>query len=343
MENTKVSNNKNIINLLMFSAILIFGMGLYKSKIKINFNTETLNNFSIIFLSMILEAIPFIIVGAFISSLIQIFISEDVIYRIIPKNIFWGTIAASIAGLFFPVCECAIVPICRSLIKKGVPISIATTFMLSVPIVNPIVLLSTYYAFLGNTYMIFIRAFMGIFVSILVGVIIGVLYEKNPIKDWNMVHNSECNCVNCNVSRYSSRSRLSEIVHGTSYELYNIGRFFIIGALLSSIMQTFVPKEKILAIGQGDLRSILVMMSLAFILSICSETDAFIARTFLGQFTIGSVIGFLVFGPMLDIKNTIMLFGNFKKRYAITLILLVVSMCFILSVICNIVSFMLIN
>ncbi|OOV50636.1 hypothetical protein B1A67_13200, partial [Clostridium botulinum D/C] len=106
-------------------------------------------NFCTIFTSILLEAIPFILIGSFISSLIQVFVSEEFVTRIIPKNKFLGLLLASLIGIVFPVCECTIVPITKKLIKKGVPLGVAFTFMLSVPIVNPIVLMSTYWSYVN--------------------------------------------------------------------------------------------------------------------------------------------------------------------------------------------------
>ena len=97
-----------------------------------------------IFISMVLEALPFILIGALISSLIQVYISEDIVKRFLPKSSFFSIIIAALLGLVIPICECAIVPIVRSLMKKGVPIAVALVFMLSAPLVNPIVIASTF-------------------------------------------------------------------------------------------------------------------------------------------------------------------------------------------------------
>ncbi|MBI4844996.1 MAG: permease [Candidatus Omnitrophica bacterium] len=110
-------------------------------------NNALIEEFTIILLSILLEAFPFVILGAFISSMLHLFVHERVIARFIPKNKFLGLFAASLMGIIFPVCECAIIPVMRRLIRKGLPFYIAVTFMCAVPIVNPIVLLSTYYAF----------------------------------------------------------------------------------------------------------------------------------------------------------------------------------------------------
>ncbi len=335
-----------------------------------------LEGFSTIFLSIILEAIPFVMIGAFVSSLIQIFVSEETISRIIPKNRWLGLIAASLMGFIFPVCECAIVPIMRRLMKKGVPLHIAVTFMAAVPIVNPVVLASTYYAFSGQIHMVFLRGWLGLTSAILIGHIIGIWQGKNnPMKENpslvhagcgcghhdhdHHVHSHDCGCHSeaeegvfdlmddsgCGhhhsyhgKQRTGVFSKISEIIEHTSLELYDVGKFLIMGAFISAMMQTFVARSYLLSIGQGQLTSIAVMLVLAFVLSLCSEADAFIARTFLGQFTTGSIVGFMIFGPMSDIKNTMMLMGTFKKGFVIRLTALMFAVCLMMALLVNFVG-----
>ncbi|MGV8982861.1 permease [Clostridium sp.] len=364
----------NTIKILIGIIVLLLGIYFAQSNAFIKLDLRVLNDFSTVFLSIIFEGIPFILIGALVSSIIQIFVSEEAITKIIPKNKFVGVLIASLVGLIFPVCECAIVPITRRLIKKGVPLSIAVTFMLSVPIMNPVVLLSTHYAFMGMSYMVIARAMFGMSGAIIIGLLIGVLHKDSPFKHQvvknargtrkakgdfehqtafsskstnhikhNHIHvdknNDNCSCGHTHShGKYNNKflRNIEEIITHTSAELYDIGRFFIMGVFLSTCMQIFIPKELILSIGGGVLSSIIVMMMLAFVLSVCSETDAFIARSFLGQFTSGSILGFLILGPMIDIKNTIMLCGSFKLSFVAKLIFLIIAICFILAVIANI-------
>jgi uncharacterized protein len=328
------------------------------------FTQSNLNNFSTILLSIILEGFPFIIIGALISSLIQVFVSEDTIRRIIPRNKFIGMLSMAFIGVLFPICECGIVPIARRLIKKGVPVNMAVTFMLSVPIVNPVVLLSTYYAFLGRPSMVVMRAAAGIVSAIIIGWLIDELNSGDALKKQLVsygggtlkvmkVHKQEehehnhhhhdhhdhnCDCGHSG-SEHDHKGIMAEVFGHASHELYDIGRFFIIGATLSSLMQTFIPKNYILQIGGGTLSSILTMMALAFLLSVCSETDAFIARTFAAQFTKGSILAFLIFGPMIDIKNTIMLTSSFNLRFVVKLIFLIFSVAFLVAVASNFIPY----
>jgi uncharacterized protein len=298
-------------------------------------NEDIFQNFSVIFISIILEALPFVMLGALISALIQVFISENTMAKLLPKNKFLGILAASLSGFIFPVCECAVIPIGRRLIKKGVPINMAVTFMLSVPIVNPIVLLSTYYAFHGRPYMVLIRGAGGLIIAMAIGTIMGLMEEnKSILKPSYLDYENICAC-GYNHSYRKQNSRLMEILHHTNTELYDIGKLLIFGAFISAAFQTLVAREQILHLGQHPVYAIIAMLLFAFLISLCSEADAFIASTFVGQFTIGSIAAFLILGPMIDIKNTLMLSSSFKKGFIVKLIFLIFIFCFAAGYIIN--------
>lgn len=355
--------HRNILGNIAIAFLGIVALYLWLNLVRMNENgvgrtTEwsLVEGFSTIFLSIILEAIPFIIIGAFVSTIIQIFVSPEFISRIIPKKRFIGLLAASLLGLVFPVCECAIVPIMRRLIKKGVPVHIAVTFMVAVPIVNPVVLASTAYAFPGASHMVLLRGFLGMGAAILIGHIVGVLQGGNDPMRANHDHNA-CGCghshhhdeVCCDEHEHGHEhehshqhrenagilGKIAEVIEHTSMELYDVGKFLIFGSFLAALMQTFISRRFILSIGQNSISSVVVMMLLAFVLSLCSEADAFVARTFLGQFTNGSIVGFLIYGPMIDIKNTIMLSGSFKVSFVVRLILVITVICFAAAMMVN--------
>lgn len=296
---------------------------------------DIFQNFSVIFISIILEALPFVMLGALISALIQVFISENTIERLLPKNKFIGIFAASLSGFIFPVCECAVIPIARRLIKKGVPINIAVTFMLSVPIVNPIVLLATYYAFHGRPYMVFIRGVGGLIIAMAIGTIMGLMEgNKSILKPSYLDYENICAC-GYSHSYKKQNSKFMEILHHTNIELYDIGKLLIFGAFISAAFQTLIAREQILYLGQHAVYSIIAMLLFAFLISLCSEADAFIANTFVGQFTLGSIAAFLLLGPMIDIKNTLMLSSSFKKSFIVKLIFLIFIFCFAAGYIIN--------
>lgn len=294
-------------------------------------------NFSVIFISIVLEALPFILLGSIISALIQVFVSENTIAKILPKNRFLGLLTASLSGLVFPVCECAIIPITRRLIKKGMPVGMAVSFMLAVPIVNPIVLLSTYYAFHSRPYIVFIRGGLGLIIAVLIGFIIDALqHNKETVRNFHGEHDNLCSCGHDHNHNHNHEgSKFMEVLHHTNEELYDIGKFLILGAFISAFFQTVISRDNILIVGEHPIYSIIAMMLFAYLISLCSEADAFIASTFAGQFTTGSIAAFLLLGPMIDIKNTLMLVSSFKKSFIAKLIFLIFTACFAAGVIIN--------
>lgn len=290
------------------------------------FNLEIFNAFISTFLSIIVEALPFILIGSFISAIIQLFIKEETIKKFLPKNKIMSILLAGFMGLFVPLCECAIVPIGRSLIKKGVPIGTTTTFMLAVPIINPVVLLSTYYAFSDNLNIVFFRGFGGVFIAIFIGLIMEALTKnKSVIKgDNDYFASCDCGCENFSL-RPNIFTNIKNLIDHTSKEFLDISRYFILGSLLASLVSVSISSLDINFENIIPTIGILIMMLLTFLLSLCSEADAFVAQGFISAFGTSGVTAFLILGPMLDLKNVILLLGAFKKRYVLYLSILTCS------------------
>lgn len=258
-----------------------------------------------IFISILIEAIPFILIGVILSGIIQMFVSEEMIARIMPKNRFLAVLFGALAGVLFPACECGIIPITRRLLLKGVPLHAGVAFMLTAPIINPIVLFSTYIAFGNRWSVVFYRGGLALAVSLIIGVILSYQF-----KDTQLLKPDE-------PGHHHHHGTLLQKLGGTLRhaidEFFSVGKYLIIGAFIAAAMQTYVKTSTLLAIGQNDVSSSLVMMGLAFVLSLCSEVDAFIASSFSSTFSLGSLIAFLVFGAMVDIKNLLMMLAAFKN------------------------------
>lgn len=277
-----------------------------------------------IFISIVMEAIPFVLIGVLISGFIQAFVKEKWMARIMPRNRYLATIFGCGIGLFFPSCECGIVPITKRLINKGMPLHAGIAFMLTGPIINPIVLFSTYIAFGNDWQMVGIRAGLSIAVAFSVSIILSFLFRELPFRIQNgqaaaaLEHSSEHLAIRIPVGK-----RLYEVVVHAIDEFFSVGKYLVLGAFIAACMQTFVPTSYLLHLGSNPVTSSLVMIALAFIISLCSEADAFIAASFRSTFTVGSLSAFLVFGPMIDIKNTLMLLGTYRGKFVVTLIALV--------------------
>lgn len=284
-----------------------------------------------VFLGIILQAVPFLLIGVLLSSAIQIFIPYGAIERRFPKSMSLGMLVAILGGFCLPVCDCASIPIFRSLVKKGIPIPVAVTFMTATPVINPVVILSTYYAFNGNMTIVVGRVGLGIISALLIGLIIGIWPPKGNVLSGGALDRLMCSC-GCyedaeSITTFSGKASL--FIRHSQAEFFNVGKYLVIGTFISSIFQTvgtgiFTSAQK----GAGLAISILLMMVMAFVLSLCSSSDAVVARSFANQFPMGAVMGFLVFGPMMDIKNVMMLSSGFTRRFICKLLFTAFIVCF---------------
>jgi uncharacterized protein len=277
-----------------------------------------------IFLSILIEAIPFVLVGVLIAGFIQIFISEEHIRRWIPKNKFLAIVMSCFVGALFPACECGIVPIVRRLVGKGVPLYAAVGFLLTGPLINPIVILSTYMAFGNDLRMAGLRMGVGFIAALVIALIIGMIFSSTPLK------NSVKESGNHLPRKASIFIRLDSMLKHSIDEFFDMGKFLIIGAFVAASVQTFLSVESLFLFGEGIVGSTIIMMGLAYFLSLCSEADAFIGASFRNLFPSSSILAFLIYGPMVDLKNTIMLFGVFHKRFVISLVVIITLVVFLL-------------
>jgi hypothetical protein len=287
-----------------------------------------IKNIAIIFLSIFFEALPFLLLGSIISSIIEKYVSNEKIASIIPKNPILGSLFGIFLGFFLPACDCAVIPITKRLIKKKVPINVAVSFMLASPIINPVVLLSTYYAFYSTNPKIFwARFILGILVSVVVSSILGLIFKddfvvKNSIEEIE----EECSCCH-----HHHENTFLEIVNHTMSDLFDVLKYMIFGALIASFVQVYMPRSVITVFNSNNYLSIVVLMLFAYLLSLCSTSDSFIGKSLINSFTKSSVVAYLLLGPMIDVKNTIVLVGNFKKKFTIYLIVLIFVVVFIIS------------
>ncbi|WHZ56933.1 permease [Metabacillus hrfriensis] len=283
-------------------------------------------NLNTIFLSIVLEAIPFILLGVFVSALIQSFVSEEMIQRFLPKNAIIALFPAALLGIIFPVCECAIVPIVRRLIKKGMPLHVGIVFLVAAPILNPVVFASTYYAFQSSKEIVYGRMGLAFVVSILVGFVVYLLFKNRDQLKWTR---EELVGRSAGAEPVKGGNKFKETLFHASDEFFEMGKYLILGAFIASVFQTFLDRSMLAELGSSYFLSPAIMMAFAYILSLCSEADAFVAASFGGTFTPGSLLAFLVFGPMVDLKNTIMLFAFFRVKFVAAFIGIVTAAVYV--------------
>ena len=313
-----------------------------------------------VFTGIVLQAVPFMLLGALLSSALYAFVPDRLLIKVFPKKYGIGFLTALFAGALFPVCECAAVPLIRSLIKKGVAMPIAVTFMLASPIVNPISIVSTLYAFPQQPSVAFYRLCFGLLIACAIGLLLLFYPEEKYLKEdfdkeptvqphslgdaaaafrlatGRSTQNSRSEPQSDNFDGITAESKVHRLqakvyalLMHTCSEFFTTGPFLILGAFITALIRAAVPQELFSITSGSAAGSLLVMMLFAFVFSACSTSDAFIARSFLNRFPSGSILGFLVYGPMMDIKNLFMLLSLFKKRFVIELTLIITAINFI--------------
>ncbi len=299
---------------------------------------ETIKNISIIFTSIFFESLPFLLLGAIISSIIETYVSNETMAKIIPKNKVLGSIVGVFLGFFLPACDCAVIPVSKRLIKKKVPLNVAVSFMLASPIINPVVLLSTYYAFYRTNPEIFwFRLLFGIVIALIIGIIIGIIFKDKRVIKNELIEEDEL-CCECGHDhkhehhhKHTFKNDFLSICKHTGNDFFEVVKYLMFGALIASIVQVMLPRNVLLVFDNNQVLSIIVLMLFAYLISLCSTSDSFIGKSLLSSFSKGSIMAYLLLGPMIDVKNTFVLLGNYKKSFVITLISLIFIIIFICS------------
>jgi uncharacterized membrane protein YraQ (UPF0718 family) len=216
--------------------------------------------------------------------------------------------AAAAAGIAFPVCECGSVPVARRLTRKGLAPSAAITFMLAAPVVNPVVIASTLVAYRGRDSMWLMvggRFVLGFVVAMAVGWVVGSRRSEDLLR---------ARAGEGDEPEEPGASRGRRFFGHLAGDVLFMGRYLVIGAVIAAAVQTLVPASVLDGVASLPVLSIVVMMALAFVMSLCSESDAFVAASFV-QFSPGAQLAFLVSGPMMDTKLSALYVGTFGRAF----------------------------
>lgn len=322
-----------------------------------------------IFFSLLVEALPFLLLGVLLSSALLAFVNERKLVAMMPRNAVLGALVGSCIGFLFPVCECGNVPVARRLLAQGVPSAVAIGFLLAAPTINPIVIWSTWVAFRDRPEMVIWRVILTLIIATIVGVIFGVQKDIRAMLHPKLVRsmpqlpdpktNEKSSSPLLGSGTYFLGTGqalalenaavmggdLSTLLLGTAQqsnrvvvfvdniirEIRELGGVLVLGSGIVAIIQTAVPRETIINLGQGTIVPILTMMVLALVVSICSTVDAFFALSFASMFTSGALLAFLVFGPTVDLKSIGLMLSVFRPRTVFYLFAITAQLTFLLT------------
>ena len=292
-------------------------------------SSEWREPFSIFFIAIVLEAVPFILMGAFLSGIMEIWLPPDLLPRLTKKAGPWGLPLIALAAPLFPVCECGVVMVVRGLLRKGLPLPHAIVYLLAAPILNPTVLASTYIAFQDWNYPI-ARALGGFFVALGAGFVFSLLPQDKLLKP-NAPSSLDTLDQDCGCGHDHGQppapgwlNRWGQAAGRVTSDFLDMLPYFLIGVTIASAMKTFIDPDALTELGEGEISGPLLMMTTSFVLSLCAEADAFVAASFI-EFSFPAVMSFLILGPMFDIKLLMMYRPIFTWRAVLLLAVLVWS------------------
>jgi len=289
-----------------------------------------------------MEAAPFLLVGSLIGAVIEVLIPEETLLRVIPRNPAGQVAAGLFAGMLLPTCECGIVPVAKRLLLKNVPPRAAIPYMMAAPVVNPVVIGSTLFAFQGDVTVVVLRVLLVAVPAVVLGFALGdatprIVLKQQPVtlKQFNDLeaghmhdHGHGCAC-GCGVVE---GNRFKAVLFHTGAEFLSMARFLVFGAVVAAGFKTFLPPEIVQAFAGNAWLAVSGLMLLAILLSICSEADAFVAASF-ASFPVSAKVAFMAIGPMVDLKLIPMFFAVFNKRVALALMVVPIVTVYAMSLV----------
>jgi hypothetical protein len=283
-------------------AVLLVLLVIFRNPIASLVSAPRLQTWTTVFVSVLVQAVPFLVFGVVLSAVIAVFVPRSFWAKALPKHPALAVPAAGLAGVVLPGCECGSVPIAGSLIRRGVTPAAALAFLLAAPAINPIVLTATAVAFPNNPEMVVARGGA----SLVVAVAMGWLWLRLGKAEWiRLPHRPQ-----------EDGSRLRAFVAACRHDVMHAGGFLVLGAAAAATINVVVPESWLQSLAGNPVLSIIALAVLAVLLSICSEADAFVAAS-LSQFSLTSRLVFLVVGPMVDLKLISMQTGVFGRRFAV--------------------------
>ena len=291
-----------------------------------------------VFQALFLEAMPFLLIGVALATLARHWLPSGPVLQCLPDHPLLGPLTGAAMGFALPACECGNVPVARQLLASGSPLPTAMGFLFAAPVLNPIVLASTWAAFPDQPWLLWARPAAGLAMALVVASLLR-LQQDAAILTPNLLRERSFHqpagagsLLERSAGLIGSRGpgplplpsagrgkswRLS-VLHGAD-ELVKLSALLILGCAIAALLQTTLPRDWLLAVGQAPTLSVLALMMLAVVISVCSSVDAFLALGFAAQVTPGALLAFLVLGPVIDLKS-LGLYGTVFCRSAMAFV-----------------------
>ena len=282
-----------------------------------------------LFQGLLIEALPFLLIGVLIAAAARWISPGGRWLRRLPEHPLAGPLAGAGLGFALPACECGNVPVARRMLVGGAPLGAALGFLFSAPVLNPIVLASTWAAFPDQPWLLLARPLGAVAVAVGLALLLRLLPEAQLLRGELLAERrlsqplAELSLLERRTGLLGDappapapppRPPLEEVLRHGSREFLDLALLLVLGCAIAALVQTFVPRGWLLAVGGAPTLSILALMVLALVVSVCSSVDAFLALSFAAQVTPGALLAFLLLGPVIDLKLVGLLGLLFRPR-----------------------------
>ena len=272
-----------------------------------------------IFQGLLIEALPFLLLGVTIAGLARWLVPQSAWVHRLPRNPLLAPIVGALLGFALPACECGNVPVARRLLASGAPLGTGFGFLFAAPVLNPIVLASTWAAFPDKTWLLWARPAGAFVIALALSSLLGLIPESRllqgalleerrlsqPLSSLGLLERRTGMLGAGPVQPEPSQSTAllpGELLSHSTREFLSLLTLLVIGSALAAVVQTWLPRSWLLALGSAPTLSVLALMLLALVVSVCSSVDAFLALGFAAQVTPGALLAFLLLGPVVDLK-----------------------------------------
>jgi len=287
-----------------------------------------------VFQGLLLEALPFLLIGVLIAGLARWIAPGGRWLQRLPSQPLLAPLTGAALGFALPACECGNVPVARRLLAGGAPLGSALGFLFAAPVLNPIVLASTWAAFPSQPWLLAARPLAALLLALALSALLqqwpeGQLLEpalleerrlSQPLAEVGLLERRSglVGAAPAAPPPPPERPSLTTVLEHSSREFLDLAGLLVLGSALAAVVQTLLPRTWLLAVGGAPTISVLSLMLMAVVVSVCSSVDAFLALGFAAQITPGALLAFLVLGPVVDLK-LLGLFGVVLKPRAIAL------------------------
>lgn len=266
---------------------------------------EHLNSSFHLFLNLAKETAPALLLAYIGATLIQSFLPESPIKWMSKGSKFTQALKGMAFGLPLPVCSCGVLPVYKSLVKKGVPVSAGISFFVATPELGLDALLISF-PLLGGKLTI-IRLICAAFIALFVGWIIAILNKESQSTTQTIEEEKSC----CSSQTKEKKSfQWNEVIKNLFEVIDHTGPWILFGIALAAFAEPLLQKYYVANLSPW--LEIPLFSLIGIPMYVCASGATPLVAVFIATgVSPGAAIAFLLTGPATNIAT----FGILKNLY----------------------------